>query len=92
MSEENQLPYKMKLEHPVQFGEELVEELEFVNPLTAGDMWDMPAQNQKLGDSFKLVGKMTARPLSFVKKLQAADIVEASRFVQSFLPDGPITE
>lgn len=87
-----ELPYTMKLEHPVQFGEELVEELEFVNPLTAGDMWDMPAQDQKLGDTFKLVGKMTARPLSFVKKLQAADIVSAAKFVQSFLPDGPATE
>lgn len=82
------LPHHLKLQEPVEWGEDRVEELVFERRLTAEDIFNMPVQGQTLGDTFRLVGKMTNKPMSFIKRLDASDIVEASKVVNSFLPSG----
>lgn len=83
------LPYALPLSVPVEWGkDEVVTEITFERRLTAEDIFNMPVQGQTLGDTFKLVAKMTNRPISFVKRMDAADVVEASKVVNAFLPTG----
>jgi hypothetical protein len=87
--EEYTLPHTLKLEVPVPWGkDEEVTEIVFERRLTAEDIFSMPVQGQTLGDTFRLVGKMTNKPLNFIKRMDAKDIVEASKVVNYFLPSG----
>lgn len=91
--QEYQLPYTMKLQYPIPFGkDETITELEFKRRLIAEDMFNLPVQGQVLGDTFKLISKMTCQPMSVIKKLDAVDIMEAGKVVNSFLPSGPETD
>jgi hypothetical protein len=87
------IPHTMALKYPIPFGkDEQITELVFERRLIAEDMMQLPVQGQVLGDTFKLISKMTRQPMSVIKKLDAEDIMEAGKVVNSFLPSGPETE
>ncbi len=85
-SGEFKLPYTLELRYPVQMGSEEITELTFKKRLTGEDIMQLPVQGQVLGDTFRLISKMCQQPVSVVKRMDALDILEAGKVVNSFLP------
>jgi len=83
---EVKLPYTLSLKYPVQMGQEEVTELTFQKRLTGEDIFQLPVNGQVLGDTFRLISKMTLQPISLIKRMDAVDILEAGKVVNSFLP------
>ena len=84
------LPKIIKLSRPVTIGDAPpITEIVIEREPEAGDLYDFPATNQKMGDLLNIAGKLTGNPPSFMKKLSITDAMKCAEVVGDFLPDGP---
>jgi hypothetical protein len=74
----------LTLKKPIIIGDKEITELEFFE-VEAGDLESVPLSNQKLGDYFPVLSKITRQPLPIIRKLSVADLTVAIERVQNFL-------
>jgi hypothetical protein len=74
---------KLTLEDPVQWGEKLIDVLEF-NRLKAKHIRGLGA-NRTMGDMLDLVSKSTLLPTAAIDELSAADALKAVEIIGGFL-------
>lgn len=78
---------KLTLNTPIEYGEELIEYLEFYKP-TAGDIENL-GSDAKLKDILQVAARCTRHPYSVIRKLDAQDALRAAEVVGDFLESGP---
>ena len=83
------LPVIIKLTKPVTIGDSApVTELKIERMPEAGDLYDLPAIGQKMGDLLNVFGKMIGQPPSFMKRLDLSDAMRCVEVIGDFLPGG----
>lgn len=85
------LPITIKLQKPVYHGEEEITELVFNREMEFSDMFDLPAEDQTMGDLGRIISRLAGLPLPVIKKLKPVDARQAMGVVSSFLRDGQAT-
>lgn len=92
MAEEQfQIPYTLKLAHPIQYGERNVEELVFNRRLKAKDFKGIVSTNIKFDDMMSLIARITGESRSLIEEMDSEDFMGASEVVNSFLESGRTT-
>lgn len=77
----------LKLSTPVEFGDELIEQLEFKKP-TAGDIENL-GTDAKMKDMLQIGARCARQPYSVIRKLSAQDAIRVVEVVGDFLDSGP---
>lgn len=85
------LPVTIKLQKPVYHGEEEITELVFNREMEFSDMFDLPAEDQTMGDLGRIISRLADLPLPVIKKLKPVDARRAMSVVRDFLHDGLAT-
>ena len=84
-----ELPHVHELSDPFQLGSELKTAVTFRNRLCGGFMEHMTfGAQQKLGDFYPIIAKMTGETLDTIKKLGPQDLFECAGVVSSFFSRG----
>lgn len=81
-----ELPHIIKLGYPVSHGNDMIEEMVVKRRLTTKDLNNFPTEDIKLGDMFKLCGKVTQEHQNLIDKLDPQDTMKIVAVVKTFLP------
>ena len=82
------LPITMKLSKPISFGESTILDcITFEREPVAGDIELLPVGGQVMGDSYKVISKITGWELPKIKRLSVKDLKRISSVLQYFLDD-----
>lgn len=86
-----ELPYTLNLQEPIEWGKETRTTVVVNRRLKAKDFKGIVASNIRFDDMMRLISKVSGEPIAFIEELDAADLFELSKVVQSFLPSGLTT-
>lgn len=78
----------IKLAYPVKHGEDTISELVFDRRPKAKDFRGLSAGNLTFDETWLLVSRLTAVPVSAINELDVADVAKVMKGVASFMPDG----
>lgn len=85
---EFEIPYKIKLQTPIEWGTETIREITIKRRLKARDLKSVPVQNIQMDHVLSLVSKMTGEPVALIEELDVMDLMQAAEVLNSFLPAG----
>ena len=79
------LPVKIKLDYPIQAGDERVEELIIERRPRAMDLKVMDQEKGEIAKSAALLAQLTDTPLSWIDRMDSSDFTRAAEVVGNFL-------
>lgn len=81
-------PVTVKLNYPVQFGDELVTELKFTRRMRFSDMAEASARSLNMGDMARIIGRLTGQDRLVIMRLEGDDIARVMEAATPFLGSG----
>lgn len=84
-------PVTVKLNYPIQFGDELVTELKFTRRVRFADMADAPAGSMSMSDMARIIGRLAGQDRQVVMRLEGDDIARVMEAATPFLGNGRTT-
>jgi len=90
MSNKNsiELPHKITLKNPIEWGDGKIETLEIKRPLKAKDFKGIQAAGITFDDMIRLCSKITGEEQAKIEDLDAADFFQVVEVLNHFLPNG----
>ena len=81
-------PIIIKLKKPLVHGDEEKTEIKILREPVAGDMRDMDANKQTLGDMLQVLSRISDMPLPILNKMSVKDLMQINPIMSSFFGDG----
>ena len=84
-------PVTVKLNYPIQFGDELVTELKFTRRVRLSDMAENAVGTMTMGDMARIIGRLTGQDRQIIMRLEGDDIARVMEAATPFLGSGRTT-
>lgn len=83
-----EFPIVIKLKKPLMHGDEQITELKIMREPVAGDLAETSEGQVCVGDTLRVLSRITSLPLSVVNQLKLTDLGQVNAVMGDFLADG----
>ncbi len=84
-------PVTVKLNYPIQFGDELITELKFTRRVRLSDMAENAVGTMTMADMARIIGRLTGQDRQIIMRLEGDDIARVMEAATPFLGNGRTT-